>query len=182
MWIFVTVLPSQIIFTLPFPGIFFGVSTRPDCLGGIEALICDINSIILTDKVLGYNGGSILPSEFLAWSKSSGIIIKCTTGRCVTIVNLYYYHDPAYRLGLPELHLSASKFPTQLGDPLNFVIIWNPVISMTSESPGVRNITLFVTKQIEENIQYLHIAFWLTGRIQQFAVSELNSYHSNGKP
>ena len=144
-----TVLPSQILLSLPFPGDFHGVSTRPTCFGGSKALICNSDDDILGDEECGDEGDSVDPSKFLAWSSSSRITLQCEAeGNVAAVrqVNLCFYHDPDSGVGLPDFRLSASDLVSQLGDPLSY---WSQ--DPPSDSPGVRNVTLVLTEQITAN-------------------------------
>ena len=112
------------------------------------------------------------------------IVLQCISGGSVATikqVNLYFYHDPASGLGLPEFSLSASNYESEPGDPLSFVVFWNQKLSMDAESSGIRNVILVITKQIAENSGHFHIGFTLMGDVKQFAVSELHISDTGSK-
>ena len=182
--ILIAVLPSQIILLLPFPIKLFVDSSLPTCLGGTALLICNSDEFMLNDGEVGYSEGSTVPSEFLVWTNSSRIVLQCISGGSVATikqVNLYFYHDPASGLGLPEFSLSASNYESEPGDPLSFVVFWNQKLSMDAESSGIRNVILVITKQIAENSGHFHIGFTLMGDVKQFAVSELHISDTGSK-
>ena len=169
-----TVEPDQVFLPLPFPGDFLGVSTTPDCPDGSTTLICMITlfNVVIADGRSGDNPGDTDPTEFMAWNGSSKITLVRVGVDTVTQVNLYFYHEPAAGIGLPEFTLSASTFDTQnLGSPLTYTILGNQ--DLTEDDVQVRNVMLALTEQIAVSSNRFHIRFSLTDSIQQFAVSEI---------
>ena len=175
-----TVMPTQTYFPLPFPGEFNGISTTPTssgCLNFGPEILCEVNSnvtIKLTDGVFGDEGGSIDPTKFIAWNDSSRISIQHSDDEAVAAVKqlkLFFYHEPASGVGLPEFRLSASTSDTILGDPLTYTILDNQDLSQ--DDAQVRNVTLALTELPTESANRFHIKFTLTDSIQQFAISEL---------
>ena len=173
----------RLFYSKPFPGDFFGVSTRPACLGGMRALICNPDDIILRDGVIGSERDNIDPTEFLAWSASSGMVLQCEEEgniKSVRAINIYFYHDPASGVVLPDLNVSGSHFDSQAGDPLNYIVVWNQDMT-TSDTTGVQNVTLIFTQQFAENFTYLHIGFNLENSSQHFVISELDVCYATSK-
>ena len=169
---------TQTYFPLPFPGEFNGISTTPSCLNLDSEILCstgDIGTVVLTDGVFGDEGGSIDPTKFIAWNDSSRISIQHTDDVAVAAVkrvNLFFYHEPASGVGLPEFRLSAGTSDTILGDPLTYTILGNQDLSQ--DDAQVRNVTLALTElPPEPAVNRFHIGFTLTDSIQQFAISEL---------
>ena len=178
-------MPTQTNFPAPFPGEFNGVSTTPtipNCLNLGSEILCDENSIatiILTDGAFGDEGGSIDPTKFIAWSDSSRISIQHAGAvAAVKQANLFFYHEPASGVGLPEFTLSASTSDTILGDPLTYTILGNQDLSQ--DDAQVRNVTLALTELPTESTNRFHIGFTLTDSIQQFAISEIQLYGDQG--
>ena len=170
-----TVMPTQTYFPMPFPGEFNGISTTPTSSGcnnvGSE-ILCNSGDIVLTDGAFGDEGGSIDPTKFIAWNDSSRISIQHSDAvAAVKQVNLFFYHEPASGVGLPEFKLSASISDTDLGNPLNYTILGNQDLSQ--DDAQVRNVTLALTELPTESANRFHIKFTLTDSIQQFAISEL---------
>ena len=96
-------------------------------------------------------------------------------------VTLYFYHEPASGIGLPEFILSASRFvsDSMLGDPLTYTILNNQ--DLIVDDAQVRNVTLALTEPIAQPVDHFHIQFFLTDSIQQFAVSGIQLCNDNGK-
>ena len=86
-------------------------------------------------------------------------------------ISLFFYHEPASGVGLPEFRLSASTSDTILGDPLTYTILGNQ--NLSQDDAQVRNVTLALTELPTEFANRFHIGFTLTDSIQQFAISEL---------
>ena len=170
------VLPSQIILSKPFPEDFLGVSTRPACLGGRSALICNPEDIILRDGVTGSErDNNIDPTEFLAWNESSGIVLQCEEEgnvNSVRAINMYIYYNPNSGAVLPNFYVSGSHFNSQAGDSLSYTVVRNQDTT-ASVTTGVQNVTLNLTQEFAENFKYLHIRFDLENNLQQFIISEL---------
>ena len=97
----------------------------------------------------------------------------------VTQVKLYFYHEPASGIGLPEFNLSVSTSDTMAGSPLTYTILGNQ--DLTVDDAQVRNVTLALTELITEPVNRFHIEFFLTDSIQQFAVSEVQLSNNSGK-
>ena len=94
-----------------------------------------------------------------------------TAVAAVKQINLFFYHEPASGVGLPEFRLSASTSDNVLGDPLTYTILGNQDLSQ--DDAQVRNVTLALTELPTESANRFHIGFTLTDSIQQFAISEL---------
>ena len=95
-------------------------------------------------------------------------------------VKLYFYHEPASGIGLPEISLSGSTSDLlMLGDPLTYTILDNQ--DLTVDDAQVRNLTLALTEPITELVNRFHIQFSLTDNIQQFVVSEVQLCSNEGK-
>ena len=95
-------------------------------------------------------------------------------------VKLYFYHEPASGIGLPEINFSGSTTDySMLGDPLTYTILDNQ--DLTVDDAQVRNLTLALTEPITEPVNRFHIQFSLTDNIQQFAVSEVQLCSDEGK-
>ena len=95
-------------------------------------------------------------------------------------VILYFYHEPASGIGLPEISLSGSTSDlAMLGDPLIYTILDNQ--DLTVGDAQVRNLTLALTEPITEPVNRFHIQFSLTDNIQQFAVSEVQLCSNESK-
>ena len=174
--------PDRVVLPQPFPGDFFGISTTPVC-HGTTLLLCS-NDQLQVPIANGRYGDLIDPSEFLAWNESSRITLvrsgALDTLTAVRQVILYFYHEPASGIGLPEFNLSASRFETtELGDPLTYIIFDNQ--DLTVDDAQVRNLTLALTEPITEPVNRFHIQFSLTDNIQQFAVSEVQLCSDNSK-
>ena len=176
-----TVVPTRTYFATPFPGEFNGISTTPptspNCPNFGSEILCDEEgsaTIILTDGTFGDEGGSIDPTKFIAWNDSSRISIQHVGDVAVAAVkqvNLFFYHEPASGIGLPEFRLSATISDTDLGNPLTYTILGNQDLSQ--DDAQVRNVTLALTELPTESANRFHIVFTLTDSIQQFAISEL---------
>ena len=166
----------------PFPGDFFGNSTTPSCIGS-SVLICSVDQVPITNGRYGYTPNGIDSTEFLAWNESSRITLRrvgLDTLTAVRQVTLYFYHEPASGIGLPEIILSGSISDLEiLGDPLTYTILDNQ--DLTMDDAQVRNLTLALTEPITEPVNRFHIQFSLTDNIQQFAVSEVQLCSDNSK-
>ena len=184
LFLSLTVEPDQVYLPLPFPGDFLGVSTTPDCIGS-TALICPItlSNVVIVDRRSGDNPGDTDPTEFMAWNESSRItLVRGGVGTInpVRQVNLYFYHEPASGIGLPEFTLSASTSEIQdLGSPLSYTILGNQ--DLTMDDAQVRNVTLALTEQITVSSNRFHIRFSLTDSIRQFAISEIQLCSDEGE-
>ena len=168
-------MPTQTYFPMPFPGEFNGISTTPTSSGcnnvGSE-ILCNSGDIVLTDGAFGDEGGSIDPTKFIAWNDSSRISIQHAGAvAAVKQINLFFYHEPASGVGLPEFRLSAGTSDTMPGDPLPYTILGNQDLSQ--DDAQVRNVTLSLTELPTGFASRFHFAFTLTDSIQQFAMSEL---------
>ena len=168
-----------------FPGDFFGVSTLPKCSAPRETqLICLVNEVVITDGRVGNTSDSIYPTEFMAWNDSSRIILERPSGSggvgVVRQVNIYFYHEPAAGIGLPDITISASnRVIPPFGPSLPYTILGNQ--DLTADDAQVRNVTLALTEQITDSVSRLHINFSLTDSIHQFAVSEIQLCSDKGK-
>ena len=178
--------PDRVVLPQPFPRDFFGISTTPVCRHGTTSLLCDNGQlqVPIANGRYGNTSDLIDPSEFLAWNESSRITLvrsgALDTLTTVRQVILYFYHEPASGIGLPEFNLSASRFEvTTLGDPLTYTILDNQ--DLTVDDAQVRNLTLALTEPITEPVNRFHIQFSLTDNIQQFAVSEVQLCSDNSK-
>ena len=169
----------------PFPGDFFGISTRPDCTG-TTLLLCnnDQLQVPIANGIYEDTSDSIDPSEFLAWNESSRITLlragAVDTLTAVRQVSLYFYHEPASGIGLPTFNLSASTSDLMPGDDiLTYTILDNQ--DLTVDDAQVRNVTLVLTEPITEQVNRFHIEFFLSDSMKQFAVSEVQLCSDNGK-
>ena len=146
----------------------------------MKALICNPDDIILRNGVIGSERDNIDPTEFLAWSASSSIVLQCEEEvKSVRAINIYFYHDPASGAVLPDFNVSGSHFDSQAGDPLNYIVVWNQDTTK-SDTTGVQNVILNFTQQFAENFTYLHIGFDLENSSQQFVISELDVCYDLG--
>ena len=175
-------MPNSVYLIGPFPGDFFGNSTTPSCRGS-SALICSVDQVPVTNGIYGYTPNGINSTEFLAWNESSRITLRrageLDTLTAVRQVKLYFYHEPASGIGLPEFNLSGSIFDSVPGSPLTYTILDNQ--DLTVDDAQVRNLTLALTEPVTEPVNRFHIQFSLTDNIQQFAVSEVQLCSNEGK-
>ena len=176
-------MPTSVYLIGPFPGDFFGNSTTPSCRGR-SFLFCMDDQVPINNGRFGNTPGNINSTEFLAWNESSRITLRRAgepdTLSAVRQVKLYFYHEPASGIGLPEFNLSGSIFDlVMLGDPLTYIILDNQ--DLTVDDAQVRNLTLALTEPITEPVNRFHIQFSLTDNIQQFAVSEVQLCSDEGK-
>ena len=168
--------PTRISLHGPLPGDFFGNSTIPDSCSGDPTLICnDLSINPLTDGEYGDTSNGVDSSQFIAWSESSRITLAragdTDTLVSVRTINLFFYHDPALGVGLPELIISASTSNADPGDPLQYNILGNQ--DLTAGDAQVRNVTIALSQNIVGDANRIHIAFSLTNSVQQFALSEV---------
>ena len=143
-------------------------------------LHCNTNQVPITDGRYGNDPSRIDFSDFIAWNESSRIVfmhVGALTGE--RQVTLYFYHEPASGIGLPEFNLSASTHAAMSGDPLTYTILGNQ--DLTVDDAQVRNVTLALTEPITEPVDRFHIEFFLTNSTRQFAVSEVQLCNDSGK-
>ena len=176
-------MPTFVYFIGPSPGDFFGNSTTPSCSVS-SALICSVDQVPITNGIYGYTPNGINSTEFLAWNESSRITLlrsgALDTLTAVRQVKLYFYHEPASGIGLPEISLSGSTSDlVMLGNPLTYTILDNQ--DLTVDDAQVRNLTLALTEPITEPVNRFHIQFSLTDNIKQFAVSEVQLCSDEGR-
>ena len=147
-------------------------------------LYCPVDRVVITDGRVGHTSDSIDPTEFMAWNDSSRIILQRPGSQggvaAVREVNIYFYHEPAAGIGLPDITLSASNSnDPPYGLSLPYTILGNQ--DLTADDDQVRNVTLALTEEITDSVSRLHINFSLTDSIQQFAVSEIQLCSDEGK-
>ena len=187
---FIAVDPTRISLHEPRPGDFFGNSTIPDSCSGDPTLICnDLSINPLTDGEYGDTSNGVDSSQFIAWSESSRFTLTRAGGidtlGSVRTINLFFYHDPALGVGLPELTIAASISEVEPEDSLQYDIIGNQ--DLAAGDAQVRNVTIALSSNIAGDANRIHIAFSLTNGVQQFALSEVElcsdtgrtSYHSH---
>ena len=102
-----------------------------------------------------------------------------STLNSVRTVNLFFYHDPALGIGLPEFNLTGSKSETTPGATLPYTILGNQ--DLGAGDAQVRNVTLALTQSIVGDANRFHIAFSLISGVQQFALSEVELCSDVGK-
>ena len=173
---FIAVDPTRISLHEPIPGDFFGNSTIPDSCTGDPTLICsDLSINPLTDGEYGDTSNGVDSSQFIAWSESSRFILTragyTDTLVSVRTINLFFYHDPALGVGLPELTIGASTSDADPGDPLQYDILGNQ--DLAAGDAQIRNVTIALSSNIVGDASRIHIAFSLTNSVQQFALSEV---------
>ena len=140
-------------------------------------LLCRVNEVPITNGRYGDTPGHIDSTEFLAWTENSSRFSLTRSGELDTLtavrhVNLFFYHEPASGIGLPEFNLSGSLSDlSMLGQPLTYTILGNQ--DLTVDDAHVRNVTLALTEPITKPVNRFHIQFYFTDSIQQFAVSEV---------
>ena len=187
MMIFLAVDPSRITFFSPFPGELFGSATAPTyCTDVTTLLSCSTDPLTLnrlTDGEYGDTSNGVNSSQFIAWNDSSRIVLTRSGGTdtlgAVRTVNLYFYHDLALGIGLPEFILSASNSETRLGDTLPYTILSNQ--DLEASDAQIRTVTLALTQAIMEEANRFHIRFSLMTGVQQFALSEVELCSDIGK-
>ena len=173
---FIAVDPTRISLHEPVPGDFFGDSTIPDSCTSDPILICnDLSINPLTDGEYGDTSKAVDSSQFIAWNENSRITLTRSGGTntvgSVRTINLFFYHDPALGIGLPELTIGASTTDIDPGDPLLYDIIGNQ--DLAAGDAQVRNVTIALSQNIVGDANRIHIAFSLTNGVQQFALSEV---------
>ena len=172
----IAVDPTRISLHEPRPGDFFGNSTIPVSCSGDPILFCnDLSINPLTDGEHGDTSNGVDSSQFIAWSEKSLITLTRAGGTdtlvSVRTINLFFYHDPALGVGLPELTIGASTTETDPEDPLLYDILGNQ--DLTAGDTQVRNVTIALSRNIVGDANRIHIAFSLTNGVQQFALSEV---------
>ena len=183
---FVAVEPNRITFDATFPGEFFGSPTIPTYCINATLLTCSTEPLTLnrlTDGEYGDGSDRVDYSQFVAWNGVSRITLTRTGGlgtlNSVRTVNLFFYHDPALGIGLPEFNLSGSISETLPGTPLLYTILGNQ--DLGAGDTQVRNVTLALTQSIVGDANRFHIAFSLISGVQQFALSEVELCSDVGK-
>ena len=178
--------PTRISFHATFPGEFFGSPTIPTyCING-TSLTCSTEPLTLnrlTDGEYGDGSDRVDYSQFIAWNNNSKVTLTrsgaTSTLNSVRTVNLFFYHDPALGIGLPEFNLSGSISETMPGAPLPYTILGNQDIG--AGDAQVRNVTLALTQNIVGDANRFHITFSLASGVQQFALSEVELCSDVGK-
>ena len=139
---------------MPYP---FGVSTLPGC-SAPPILFCPVDRVVITDGRVGHISDSIGPTEFMAWNDSSRIILVRPAFSedpegvsAVRDVNIYFYHEPAAGIGLPDIALSVSNSEDPpYGLSLLYTILGNQ--DLTKDDDQVRNVTLALTEEITGSV------------------------------
>ena len=177
--------PNRITFHATFPGEFFGSPTIPTyCING-TLVTCSTEPLTLnrlTDGEHGNGSDRVDSSQFIAWNNKSRVTLTRSGVRAlnsVRTVNLFFYHDPALGIGLPEFNLSGSISETLPGTPLLYTILGNQ--DLGAGDTQVRNVTLALTQSIVGDANRFHIAFSLISGVQQFALSEVELCSDVGK-
>ena len=128
------------------------------------ALICLAIRVLIINGRFGDTPSNIDPSEFLAWSESSRFTLIRSGGDntldTLRQINLYFYHESALGIGLPELTLSVLNSDTDVGSSLTYIILNNQ--DLTLDDAQVRNVTLAFTEAITGPVNRVHITFALT--------------------
>ena len=181
-----TVDPSRITFHATFPGEFFGSPTIPTYCTNSTVLFCSTDPLTLnrlTDGEYGDTSDTVDYSHFIAWNGVSRITLTRADGadalNSVRTVNLFFYHDPALGIGLPEFNLSGSTSETIPGTLLPYTILSNQ--DLGAGDAQVRNVTLALTQSIVGDANRFHLAFSLMSGVQQFALSEIELCSDVGK-
>ena len=181
-----TVNLTRITFHITFPGDFFGSSTIPTYCINSTSLTCSTEPLTLnrlTDREYGDTSDRVDYSQFIAWNNMSRVILtrggSADTLNSVRTVNLFFYHDPALGIGLPEFNLSGSTSETMLGATLPYTILGNQ--DLGAGDAQIRNVTLALTQSIVGDANRFHIAFSLISGVQQFALSEVELCSDVGK-
>ena len=164
--------PTRTRFQEPFPGDFFGNSTRPGgsgCISLTNEIICtDVNDTVFTDGIVGDETGTLSPAAFHAWNTDCRINFEHTTAS-VRQLNLFFYHNPSLGIGLPQFTFITTGSPALTGTPLQYTLLGNHDLS--SGDATVRNVTIALTTT--KSNTFFHIKFAMTSEIHQFAVSEV---------
>ena len=173
---FIAVDLTRISLYEPHPGDFFGNSTIPDsCSGDPVASCSDLSINPLTDGEYGDTSNAVDSSQFIAWNERSRFTLTRAGGidtlGSVRTINLFFYHDPALGIGLPNLTIGASTSDPDPGDPLQYDIIGNQ--DLAAGDAQVRNVTIALSSNIVGDANRIHISFSLRNGVQQFALSEL---------
>ena len=167
------ITPATARFQEPFPGDFFGHSTRPEgtsCIPLTSEIICtDVHDTVFTDGIVGDETGTLSPAAFHAWNNDSRINFEHTTA-AVMQLNLFFYHNPSMGIGLPQFTLTTTGSPALTGTPLQYTLLGNQDLS--SGDATVRNVTIALTTT-KSNNTFFNIEFAMTSEIHQFAVSEV---------
>lgn len=176
-----TVEITRIFLHQPYPGDFFGNSTIPDSCTDISPMTCHINP--LTDGEYGDSSPRVTSSQLLAWNESSGITLTPAPGTYTAVaartINLYFYHNLAHGIGLPEITVSGSPSESTLGgDPVTYAILGNQ--NLGADDAQIRSVTLALTQDFDGDAKRIHIAFSLVNGIQQFALSEVELCSTSG--
>ena len=178
-----TVDPSRITFHTTFPGEFFGSPTIPAYCTNVTYLVCSTEPLTLNRLTDGNGSDRVDSSQFIAWNNMSRVTLTrggaTSTLNSVRTVNLFFYHDPALGIGLPEFNLSGSISETVPGTPLLYTILGNQ--DLGAGDTQVRNVTLALTQSIVGDANRFHIAFSLISGVQQFALSEVELCSDVGK-
>ena len=181
-----TVDPTRIAFHATFPGEFFGSSTIPtNCINGtiLNCITEPLTLNRLTDGDYGDTSDRVDYSQFIAWNNVSRVTLTRADGssalNSVRTVNLFFYHDPALGIGLPEFNLTGSTSETKPGATLPYTILGNQ--DLGAGDAQVRNVTLALPQSIVGDANRFHVAFTLMSGIQQFALSEVELCSDVGK-
>ena len=170
--IFAVIIPTRARFQEPFPGDFFGHSTRPEgtsCIPLTSEIICtDVHDTVFTDGIVGDETGTLSPAAFHAWNTDSSINFQHTTA-AVRQLNLFFYHSPSMGIGLPQFTLITASSPSLTGTPLQYTLLGNQ--DLISGDATVRNVTIALATT--KSNTFFHIKFAMTSEIHQFAVSEV---------
>ena len=137
-------------------------------------MTCQINP--LTDGKHGDSSDEVVSSQVIAWNNSSGITLAPKLGAFAVAtaltINLYFYHDHAHEIGLPEVTISGSLSESTFGSgPVTYTILGNQ--NLAADDAQIRGVTLVLTQDFVANANHIHIAFSLINGIQQFALSEV---------
>ena len=164
------ITPTAARFQEPFPGDFFGHSTRPEgCISLTSEIICtDVHDTLFTDGIVGDETGTLSPATFHAWNSDSRISFEHTTAT-VRQLNLFFYHNSSLGIGLPQFTFITTDSPALSGTPLQYTLLGNQDLS--SGDATVRNVTIALTTT--KSNTFFHIEFAMTSEIHQFAVSEV---------
>ena len=166
------ITPTIARFLEPFPGDFFGNSTRPEgssCISLTNEIICtDVNDTVFTDGIVGDETGTLSPAAFHAWNTDSRINFEYTTA-AVRQLNLFFYHNPSLGIGLPQFTFITTGSLALTDTPLQYTLLGNQDLS--SGDATVRNVTIALTTT--KSNAFFHIKFAMTSEIHQFAVSEV---------
>ena len=173
------IIPTTARFQEPFPGNFFGHPTHPEgssCISLTNELICtNIHDTVFTDGIFGDETGTLSPAAFHAWNTDSRINFEHTTA-AVRQLNLFFYHNPSLRIGLPLITFITTGSPALTGTPLQYTLLGNQDLS--SGDATVRNVTIALTTT--KSNTFFRIEFAMTSEIHQFAVSEVQLCSDEG--